>query len=143
MLRKFAIAADAIPTDSDASSIHSDLTNVRLFVGRQSGVRIVIMMAFFEGFIQRFMSYLAELAEMQGSVELEYTDVHGVCDIGHTQGLFEALAAEMELDPPELAAELLEGVDLLRTLIQSVIDPAGVNRGQPLGLALRAHTRSL
>jgi hypothetical protein len=143
MLRTFALAAHAIPTDSDASSIHRDLTNVRLFVGRQSGVRIVIMMAFFEGFIQRFMSYLAELAEMQGSVELEYTDVHGVCDIAHTQGLFEALAAEMELDPPEPAADLLEGVDLLRTLIQNIIDPVAVDKGQPIGLALRACASSL
>jgi len=143
MLRKFALAAHAIPTDTDAISIHRDLTNVRLFVGRLAGVRIVIMMAFFEGFIQRFMSYLAELAEGRGSVEFEYTDVHGVCDVAHTQGLFGALAAEMELDPPEPTTELLEGVDLLRTLIQSVIDPAEVNRGQPLGLALRAHTRSL
>ncbi len=123
MLRKFALAAHAIPTDSDAIAIHRDLTNVRLFVGRLSGVRIVIMMAFFEGFIQRFMSYLAELAVGQGSAELEYTDVHGVCDVAHTQGLFDALAAEMELDPPEASADLLEGVDLLRTLIQSIIDP--------------------
>ena len=86
------------------------------------------MMAFFEGFIQRFMSYLAELAEMQGSVELEYTDVHGICDVAHTQGLFDALAAEMELDPPEPAADLLEGVDLLRILVQSIIDPIAAKK---------------
>lgn len=143
MLRKFALAAGAIPTDSDATAIHRDVTNVRLFVGRLSGVRIVIMMAFFEGFIQRFMSYLAELAVGQGSAELEYTDVHGVCDIAHTQGLFDALAAEMELAPPKPAADLLEGVELLRTLIQSIIDPVSVIKGQPIGLALRAHAGSV
>jgi len=32
MLREFALAAHAIPTDSDVMSIHRDLTNVRLFV---------------------------------------------------------------------------------------------------------------
>ena len=44
------------------------------------------MMAFFEGFIQKFMAYLAELAAAQGSTEFEYTDVHGVCDVTHTPG---------------------------------------------------------
>ena len=60
----------------------------------------VVTMAFFEGFIQRFMPYLAELASAQGSAEMEYTDVHGVCDITHTQELFRALEAEMALAPP-------------------------------------------
>lgn len=121
MLRKFAIAAHAAPTDLDALAVSRDLMNVRLFVGRLAGVRLVLMMTFFEGFIQRFMAFLAELAERQGSVEQEYTDVHGVCDVAHTQELFRALAAEMTLDPPESTADLFEGVDLLRTLIQNII----------------------
>jgi hypothetical protein len=123
MLREFALAAQAVPTDTDARAIHRDLTNVRLFIGRLPGVRIVIMMAFFEGFIQRFMSYLAELAEAQGSTEMEYTDVHGVCDVAHTEGLFNALAEEMTLNPPEPSTDLFEGVDLLSALIQSIVDP--------------------
>src|SRR6266571_1075044 len=61
MLRKFAIAADAVPTDSDALAVYRNLRNVRLFVGRLAGPKIVLMMAFFEGFITRFMPYLAEL----------------------------------------------------------------------------------
>lgn len=128
MLRTFAFAANAIPTDSDTLAVHRDLTNVRLFVGRLSGVRMVIMMAFFEGFIQKFMAYLAELAAGQGSVEREYTDVHGVCDVAHTKELFRALEAEMALNPPEPATDLFEGVALLRTLIQSIIDPIPVNK---------------
>lgn len=125
MMRRFAMAAHAVPTDSDALDVYEDLTNVRLFVGRLSAVRIVLMMAFFEGFIQRFMAYLAELATAQGSVELEYTDVHGVCDITHTQELFRALAAEMALNPVEPAANLFEGVDLLRTLMQNIVVGTG------------------
>ncbi len=121
MLRKFTIAAHALPTDSDALSVYRDLTNVRLFVCRPSGVQIVLMMAFFEGFIQRFMSYLAELAARQGSVEMEYTDVHGVCDITHTEGLFRALAAEMALCPNGPGPNLFEGVDLLGTLMKTIV----------------------
>jgi hypothetical protein len=121
MLRKFAFAAGAAPTDADSLAVSRDLRNVRLFVGRLSGVRIVVMMAFFEGFIQRFMSYLAELAVEQGSNELEYTDVHGVCDVGHTQELFHALASEMKIDRHESETELFEGVDILRTLIHSIL----------------------
>jgi hypothetical protein len=121
MMRRFAMAAHAVPTDSDALDVYKDLTNVRLFVGRFSAVRIVLMMAFFEGFIQRFMAYLAELATAQGSAELEYTDVHGVCDVAHTQELFRALAAEMALNPVEPSANLFEGVDLLRTLMRSIV----------------------
>jgi hypothetical protein len=121
MLRKFAIAAGAAPTDSDSLAVRRELRNVRLFVGRLSGARIVLMMGFFEGFIQKFMSFLAELAVEQGSFELEYTDVHGVCDVGHTQELFHALASEMEINPSEVETDLFEGVDILRTLIQSIL----------------------
>jgi hypothetical protein len=122
MLRKFALAAHAIPTDADALAVHRNLTNVRLFVGRLSAMRLLIMMTFFEALLQRFMPYLAELAERQGSTEFEYTDVHGECDIAHTQGLYRAVDAEMELTedlPTE--KDLYEGVELLRTLLQTTV----------------------
>jgi len=121
MMRRFAIAAHAIPTDADAEAVHRNLMNVRLFIGRLSAVPILVTMAFFEGFIQRFMSYLAELAQRQGSAEMEYTDVHGVCDITHTQELFRALEAEMALESPMPEQEMFEGVELLRTLIQNIV----------------------
>ncbi len=123
MLRKFAMAANAFPTDKDAMAVHDDLTKVRLFMGELSPVKSVLMMGFFEGFIQKFMAYLACLAAEQGSTEMEYTDVHGVCDIEHTEGLFKVLAAEIALTPPEPYADLFEGVSLLRTLIERVIRP--------------------
>jgi hypothetical protein len=121
MLRRFSVAADSFPKDTDALAVNDELTNVRLFLGRMSGVQNLLTMAFFEGFIQRFMSYLADLAEARGSAEREYTDVHGVCDIAHTEGLFRALSAEMVINPPEPATDLFEGVDLLRTLIYKVV----------------------
>jgi hypothetical protein len=121
MLRRFAVAADSFPKDTDALAVNDELTNVRLFLGRMLGVQNLLTMAFFEGFIQRFMAYLADLAEARGSAEREYTDVHGVCDIAHTQGLFLALSAEMAINPPEPGADLFEGVDLLRTLIYKVV----------------------
>src|SRR5580692_9683887 len=114
MLRRFTVAADSFPKDTDALAVNDELTNVRLFLGRMSGVQNLLTMAFFEGFIQRFMSYLADLAEARGSAEREYTDVHGVCDIAHTEGLFRALSAEMAINLPEPATDLFEGVDLLR-----------------------------
>src|ERR1700691_2090515 len=112
MLRNFAIAAHAFPTESDALAIHADLTKVRRFLGRLSSVQTLATMAFFEGFIQKFMPYLADLAIAQGSSDLEYTDVHGVCDIAHTDGLFQALSFEMALNPLGSEADLFEGVDL-------------------------------
>src|SRR5438094_5267200 len=125
MMRKFAMAADAFPTDSDALAVHRNLHNVRLFVGRLSGVKILLMMAFFEGFISRFMPYLAELGRRQGSAEQEYTEVHGVCDVAHTQGLFRALEAEAALMdyPLTPATNPLEGVEVLLALIQNIVHP--------------------
>src|SRR5436189_1489431 len=125
MLRKFAIAANAVPTDVDALAVHRNLQNVRLFVAQLSAVKLLLMMAFFEGWITRFMPYLAELARCQGSAEREYTDVHGVCDVVHTQELFRALEGEMTQAPEPLppATELLEGVDLLQALIHSIAQP--------------------
>jgi hypothetical protein len=121
MMRRFAIAAHAVPTDADADAVYRNLMNVRSFIGRLSAVPIVVTMAFFEGFIQRFMAYLADLARRQGSTEMEYTDVHGVCDVTHTQELFRALDAEMALAPSMPANEMFEGVELLRTLIQNIV----------------------
>lgn len=123
MLRKFAMSACAVPTHSDALAIYANLQNVRLFVGRLEGVKIVLMMAFFEGFIVRFMPYFAELAKKQGSSEQEYTDVHGTCDLVHTEELFRALEAEMTVMRDRLppASELFEGVELLRTLLLKII----------------------
>ncbi|MGH8283320.1 MAG: hypothetical protein ACRESE_05685 [Gammaproteobacteria bacterium] len=121
MLRRFAIAAHAFPTDSDALAVNDDLTNVRLFFGRLSGVQTVLTMAFFEGFIKRFMTYLADLARAQGSIEREYTDVHGICDIVHTEEIFRAFELEMALNPMDSETGLFEGVYLLRGLIQNII----------------------
>jgi hypothetical protein len=133
MLRRFAMTAGAVPTDSDALAVYQELLDVRLFVGRLPRVAVVVMMAFFEGFIQRFMPFLAELAQRQGSAEKEYTDVHGVCDIAHTQELFRALDAEMALDREsrEPTENLYEGVDLLRALIQTI---TAVNPRVPAGM---------
>jgi len=123
MLRKFAMAAHAVPKDTDALAVYRSLSNVRLFIGRLSPVPIVVMMAFFEGFIQRFMAYLADLAHRQGSAEQEYTDVHGVCDVAHTKELFRALEAEMTLadESGKTTENILEGVELLQTLIQDIV----------------------
>ena len=121
MLRRFTIAADAVPSGDDAQDVHRNLMSVRLFIGRLSPVPIVVTMAFFEGFIQRFMPYLADLARRQGSEEMEYTDVHGVCDITHTQELFQALDAEMAMAAPLPSEEMFEGVHLLRALIENIV----------------------
>jgi hypothetical protein len=122
MLRRFEVAANAVPTDADNLVVGPDLLNVRLFIGRLSPVPILAMMAFFESFIQRFMPYLEELAIRQGSTENEYTQVHGVCDIAHSEGLFQGLEAEIMLSPDsaESAEQLYEGVHLLQALIESM-----------------------
>lgn len=124
MLRRFAVAARATPTDSDRVAVDRELQNVRAFVARLSGMPLVLMMAFFEGFIARFMSYLADLATRQGSTEQEYTEVHGVVDITHTQELFRAFEAETTTteEPPD-PTTLLEGVEILQTLIETIIQP--------------------
>ena len=120
MLRRFAIAAHAYPTDADAMAVSDGLTKVRMFLGRLQGVQNVLTMGFFESYIQRFMSYLADLAVAQGSTDLEYTDVHGVCDIAHSEGLLRALTAEAAINPPDPASDLFEGVNDLRALIQTI-----------------------
>jgi hypothetical protein len=121
MMRSFAMAAHAFPTDSDALAVHEELTKLRRFLGRLSAVQSLATMAFFEGLIQRFMGYLAALAEAEGSKDMEYTDVHGVCDIAHTEGLIRSLALEMTVNPLEPGQDILEGVNLLRTLMNKIV----------------------
>lgn len=121
MLRNFAIAAHALPTDGDARAVHAELTRLRLFMGRLASVKILVTMAFFEGFIQQFMAYLAELARIQGSSNFEYTDVHGICDIAHTEGLFQALSMEMDIHKTNSDDGLFEGVGLLGSLLYTIV----------------------
>jgi hypothetical protein len=122
MLRRFALAAHAAPTDTDAAAVYENLSNVRSFIGKLQPVPIVVTMAFYEGFIQRFMPYLADLAKRQGSSVMEYTDVHGVCDITHTAELYEAVGAELALvKQPVPEHDMYEGVGHLRGLIQNIV----------------------
>ncbi|HEX4032101.1 MAG TPA: iron-containing redox enzyme family protein [Terracidiphilus sp.] len=121
MLRRFAMAAHSFPTDQDALASHEEVTKVRKFLGRLSPVQSLASMAFFEGAIQRFMPFLATLAAEEGSTEMEYTDVHGFCDIAHTEGLYRAFAAEMEANPLDPGADLLEGVHLLQVLFERIV----------------------
>jgi hypothetical protein len=121
MLRKFAVGAHAFPKDSDALALNDELTKMRVFLGKLSPVQSLAAMAFFEGSIQRFMPYLAELAADQGSTEMEYTDVHGVCDIAHTEGLFQALAIERLANPLDTEVDLFEGVNLLHNLMRRIV----------------------
>jgi hypothetical protein len=124
MLRRFAVAAKAAASEADRCAVDRDLQNVRAFIGKLAPLEIVLMMAFFEGFIQKFMAYLADLAARRGSSEMVYTSVHGVCDVAHTQGLFRAFDAERELVQEQPSPEeLLTGVKLLRTLIETIIRP--------------------
>jgi hypothetical protein len=127
MLRRFSIAAHAFPTDTDALATDAELTAVRLFLGKLQGVQSVLTMAFFECWIQRFMGFLADLAAAEGSSEMEYTDVHGVCDVTHTAELFRALSLEMTINPISPDADLFEGVDLLRTLIIAIVEGPAPN----------------
>jgi hypothetical protein len=122
MMRRFAVAAHAYPTDKDVLAVHQETTDVRLFLGHLDGVKSLVAMGLFEGFIQKFMPFLAGLAAAEGSTEMEYTDVHGVCDVEHTAGLFRALASELSVSPAEPGADLLEGAHLLRTLIERIVD---------------------
>ena len=120
MLRKFTVAAKAYPSESDAMAVDPDLTKMRLFLGQLNGVKSLVTMAFFEGYIQKFMPYLAELADWQGSSEKVYTDVHGVCDVEHSAELFRAVQLEM---PGGVTGHgIFEGVTLLRRLINTIID---------------------
>lgn len=122
MLGRFALAAQATPTDVDRIILRKQLQTVRAFVARMSPLQIIPMMAFFEGFIQRFMPYLADLAARQGSSEREYTDVHAVGDIAHTQGLLDAFAAELSFSTEPLSQpSLSEGIEILRHLVVAII----------------------
>ena len=124
MLHKFARASRSVPDSEDAEAVSSELTDVRLFLGNLSSVPIIAMMAFFEEFIRKFMPYLAELAKLQGSEEFEYTRVHSICDLVHTQELLKAFTAEMAAPAQQLDRSdetVLEGVYLLHALIRRII----------------------
>ncbi len=122
MLRRFAMAAHAFPTSADALAVHEELTAMRLFLGRMQGVPSLASMAFFEAWIQQFMPFLTELAVLQGSSDREYTDVHGICDIAHSEELFHAVTLEMAVNPPPPGTDVLEGVTLLSSLIRTILE---------------------
>jgi hypothetical protein len=121
MLRKFTMEAHAFPSSEDVLAVHDSMTKMRLFLGKLQGVQSLLTMAFFEGLIQKFMPFLAALAAARGSAEMEYTDVHGVCDIAHSEGLFRAVSLENAINPISPDANLFEGVELLRDVFESIM----------------------
>jgi len=123
MLRKFVRKAGAIRSEAHINAVETNLARVRTFVSRLSPTALIAMMAFFEMFIQRFMPILEKIAVLQGSAELEYTRVHGTCDIVHSQELVRALEAEFAFVSPsqKIYAETFDGVDLLRALIRDIV----------------------
>lgn len=124
MLRRFAMAAHAFPESADALAVNKELTAMRLFLGRLQGVPSLVSMAFFEAWIQKFMPFLTDLAIAQGSSDREYTDVHGICDIAHSEELFHAVTLEMSVNPPSPGTDIFEGVTLLSALIHTILqDP--------------------
>lgn len=127
MLRRFLLAADAMPEVGDAAAVRANLSRVRLFLTRLSGPPVLAMMAFFEDFIQRFMPYLAEYAAARGSREFEYTTVHQLCDVGHSEELLRAVLAEIACagDADSSEEHLFEGVHILHALIEDILtEPA-------------------
>ncbi|UWZ83712.1 iron-containing redox enzyme family protein [Occallatibacter riparius] len=120
MMRKFAMAANAFPTDKDALAVHEEVTQMRLFLGKLVAVQSLLSMAFFEGYIQKYMAFLAALAAEEGSTEMEYTDVHGVCDIEHTAGLYRALALEQAINPIGSEMDIFEGVTMLCAVLERI-----------------------
>ena len=121
MLRRFAMAAHAFPESADALAVHKELTAMRLFLGRLQGVPSLVSMAFFEAWIQKFMPFLTDLAIAQGSSDREYTDVHGICDIAHSEELFHAVTLEMAVNPPSAGTDIFEGMTLLTALIHTIL----------------------
>lgn len=125
MLRKFTMAAHAFPSSDDVLAVHDVMTRMRLFLGRLQGVQSLAAMAYFEGLIQKFMPFLATLAAERGSTEMEYTDVHGVCDVAHSEGLFRAVLLENAINPISAEANLFEGVELLSDVFHKIMqEPA-------------------
>jgi hypothetical protein len=51
---------------------------------------------------------------------MEYTDVHGVCDIEHTAGLFRALGIEQAVRPLGPEMDVFEGVTLLCAVLDRI-----------------------
>ncbi len=123
MLRVFAQAANALPNEVDYLAVSQELKNVRQFISKFSGVKILVMMAFFEQFISQFMLYLAELAERQGSQEMTYTTVHGAVDVIHSAALYNAINAERAESKNSITngEELREGIEILRALLLRII----------------------
>jgi hypothetical protein len=91
-------------------AVDDGLTKVRMFPDGLHGVQNVLTMGFFERYIQRFISYLADRAVAQASTDLEYTDVHGVCDMPHSESLLTMLSAGAAINPPDRSADLFDGV---------------------------------
>jgi hypothetical protein len=101
-------------------AVDDGLTKVRMFPDGLHGVQNVLTMGFFERYIQRFISYLADRAVAQASTDLEYTDVHGVCDMPHSESLLTMLSAGAAINPPDRSADLFDGVNKLCALIQTI-----------------------
>jgi Iron-containing redox enzyme len=121
MLRRFVTAARAIPSEQDQETIQEAIDQVRTYLAQMDSVRSIALMAGFETFISLFMEPLAKIAQKRGSIDTQYTDVHGVVDIAHSQKLYEALQSEIACASAEYSESIFEGVDLILNLMKIAI----------------------
>jgi len=132
MLRRFAKAADALPTSEDFVAIEKAVQEIRENISRLNGVDLLMMMGFFESFIAEFMPFLSKLAALRGSKEFEYTDVHGAIDGAHADSLVRAVQAELTLGGYDNGIH--DGMFKIRKLISAII---GEKREEWLQMQLR------
>jgi hypothetical protein len=124
MLRRFAIQAGSSPESADYLSVSPALYKVREYFSTHSGFDLIAVMLFYESFIANFMSYLAQVANHQGSSELTYTDVHGLLDVEHSKEMLTAALLEQSAAPLLVNEDSVKkGIVLLTALIKSITRP--------------------
>ncbi len=96
ILREFARSADAEPSGRHYQAVARSVKDIWDIVGQLSGIHNVALMAVAENTSPAFIPYLEKLAKKRNSLNLEYTQIHGVADIQHAEDFTKALSAEMK-----------------------------------------------
>ncbi len=94
MLREFARQAQAEPSLVHYKKVNQSVSSMRRFIGMGNGLEALTVMATLENTSAVFVPYLAALAIKRDSMDLQYTDVHGVADINHAKQFIWAVEYE-------------------------------------------------
>jgi len=124
MLRNFVLGSGAVPAPDDYAYVDCYVTDVQREVSQMSGLFLTCLLGILENTSAEFIPWLAAISKSLGNQDFQYTDVHGLADVGHAEQFRWALEKESALYP-NAESEIAQAISIAVKFLKGILSPAG------------------